>query len=81
MKPRRITIVQGAFFPVPPLRGGAVEKDWQALGREFARQGHHVTHISRLCDGLSVTEERDGVQHVARARLRPAGFAAATEVA
>lgn len=63
MKPRRITIVQGAFFPVPPLRGGAVEKYWQALGREFARQGHHVTHISRLCDGLSVTEERDGVQH------------------
>ncbi len=60
----RITIVQGAFFPVPTLRGGAVEKVWLALGREFARRGHTVTHISRLCDGLPKTQELDGVRHV-----------------
>jgi glycosyltransferase involved in cell wall biosynthesis len=60
----RITIVQGAFFPVPPIRGGAVEKVWLALGREFARHGHTVTHISRLCDGLPPSEVLDGVQHV-----------------
>ncbi len=60
----RITIVQGAFFPVPTLRGGAVEKVWQALGREFARRGHAVTHISRLCDGLPGSEVLHGVRHV-----------------
>ena len=60
----RITIVQGAFFPVPTLRGGAVEKVWEALGREFAKRGHAVTHISRLCDGLPEREEIDGVTHV-----------------
>ena len=64
MKPMRITIVQGAFFPVPTLRGGAVEKYWLALGREFARRGHAVTHISRRCDGLPEREEIDGVKHV-----------------
>jgi glycosyltransferase involved in cell wall biosynthesis len=65
----RITIVQGAFLPVPALRGGAVEKVWDALGREFARRGHEVTHISRLCDGLPESEERAGVRH-----LRLLGF-------
>lgn len=60
----RITIVQGAFLPVPPLRGGAVEKVWEALGREFARRGHAVTHVSRLCDGLPAAETAAGVRHV-----------------
>jgi len=60
----RITIVQGAFFPVPPIRGGAVEKVWLALGREFAKRGHAVTHISRLCDDLPASEILDGVHHV-----------------
>ncbi len=60
----RITIVQGAFLPVPPLRGGAVEKYWLALGREFARRGHTVTQFSRWCDGLPAEEMRDGVRQV-----------------
>ena len=42
----KITIVLGAFFPVPPLMGGAVEKVWFALAQEFARLGHEVTQIS-----------------------------------
>ena len=60
----KISIVQGAFLPVPTLRGGAVEKIWFALGQEFARRGHDVTHYSRLCDGLPETEMIGGVRHV-----------------
>lgn len=60
----RITIVQGAFLPVPPLRGGAVEKIWFALGKEFVRRGHQVTHISRRFEGLQRTEVIEGVRHI-----------------
>jgi len=60
----RITIVQGAFLPVPPLMGGAVEKIWFALGKEFARRGHEVVHISRLCNGLPREEVIEGVRHL-----------------
>lgn len=60
----KITIVQGAFLPVPPLLGGAVEKIWQALGQEFVRQGHQVTHISRAYGDLPAREtDADGVEH------------------
>jgi glycosyltransferase involved in cell wall biosynthesis len=60
----KITIIQGAFLPVPPLRGGAVERVWFALGKEFAKEGHCVTHISRCCDGLPEAETVDSVKHV-----------------
>jgi glycosyltransferase involved in cell wall biosynthesis len=60
----KIAIVQGAFLPVPPMRGGAVEKIWFALGQEFVRRGHEVTHYSRLCDGLPATETIGGVRHI-----------------
>ncbi|MEI6561001.1 MAG: glycosyltransferase family 4 protein [Verrucomicrobiota bacterium] len=60
----RITIVQGAFLPVPPLMGGAVEKIWFALGKEFARRGHEVVHVSRLCEGLPREEVIEGVRHL-----------------
>ncbi len=60
----RITILQGAFLPVPPLRGGAIEKAWFRLGKSFAREGHEVTHVSRLCDGLPINEAIEGVNHV-----------------
>jgi len=59
----KITLLQGAFLPVPPLRGGAIEKAWQALGEAFVRAGHEVTHISRLCDGLPQGEKIAGVEH------------------
>ncbi len=67
--PLKITIAQGAFLPVPPLRGGAVEKVWFALGQEFAKRGHEVTHFSRQYPGLPDTEVIAGVRH-----LRVAGF-------
>ncbi|MBC8009254.1 MAG: glycosyltransferase family 4 protein [Burkholderiales bacterium] len=60
----KITIVQGAFYPVPTRRGGAIEKIWFALGQEFARRGHEVTHYSRLCDDLPASETIAGVRHV-----------------
>src|SRR4051794_11725604 len=57
----KITIVQGAFFPVPPIRGGAVEKIWYQLGREFASRGHTVMHISRNHDEPVVASEDSAV--------------------
>jgi glycosyltransferase involved in cell wall biosynthesis len=64
-----ITIVQGPFLPVPPVAGGAVEKLWFDLGREFARRGLGVTHISRSWPGLPRLGDVDGVAH-----RRIAGF-------
>ncbi len=60
----KICILQGAFLPVPPLSGGAVEKMWFSLGPEFVRQGHEVTHISRAWESLPVEETLNGVQHL-----------------
>ena len=63
----RITIVQGAFLPVPTLRGGAVEKIWFELGKHFSRQGHSVCHLSRRFPGLPSQEVIEDVRHL---RLR-----------
>src|SRR5438045_4470993 len=60
----KITIVTGAFLPVPPIMGGAVEKAWHALAREFARRGHEVVLVSRKVPELSSEELADGIRHV-----------------
>jgi glycosyltransferase involved in cell wall biosynthesis len=60
----KITVVLGAFFPVPPIMGGAVEKVWFVLAREFARRGHRVVQISRTMPQLHRRESIAGVQHV-----------------
>ncbi len=59
----KITILQGAFLPVPPLLGGAVEKMWFALGKDFVRQGHEVVQVSRSYADLPDEEWIDGVLH------------------
>jgi glycosyltransferase involved in cell wall biosynthesis len=59
----KITIVLGAFFPVPAVKGGAVEKIWFALGREFARRVHEVIEISRSTSQLPREQILDGVKH------------------
>jgi len=59
----KITILQGAFLPVPPLLGGAVEKMWFALGKDFVRQGHEVVQISRSYADLPAEEWIEGVLH------------------
>jgi len=60
----KITILQGPFLPVPPLAGGAVEKLWFQLGKEFAACGHFVTHISRTFVGLPLSETISSVHHI-----------------
>lgn len=51
-------------MPIPPLRGGAVEKAWFSLGREFAQRGHQVTHVSRTFPELPDEQWLDGVHHL-----------------
>src|SRR6516162_1672033 len=60
----RITCVLGPYLPVPPLRGGAVERIWQSLCVEFARLGHEVTLISRRYDNLPIEEVSSGVRYI-----------------
>lgn len=57
----RITCIIGPYLPVPPMRGGAVERIWQNLCSEFARMGHDVTLISRRFGDLPSEETRNGV--------------------
>jgi len=60
----KITILQGAFLPVPPLLGGAVEKMWFRLAHEFCALGHHVTYISKCHPNLLDEETVDGIHHI-----------------
>jgi len=60
----KICIVIGAFLPIPPKKGGAVEKRWLRLAEEFAALGHEVTMISRTYPGLPERETLRGVAHV-----------------
>lgn len=62
----RITILTGPWHPVPPLRGGAVERMWQGLAEEFARRGHRVTFLSRSFSGLPIHEMTSGVRYIRR---------------
>ncbi|WP_299247273.1 glycosyltransferase family 4 protein [uncultured Cytophaga sp.] len=59
-----IVIVQGAFLPVPPIQGGAVEKIWFRMGQEFAAVGNKVTHISKTHADLPTVEMQHGVTYV-----------------
>jgi len=52
----------GFFLPMPPVAGGATEKSWHGLAREFARRGHDVTVLSRTWPGWPRSEIIDGVQ-------------------
>jgi glycosyltransferase involved in cell wall biosynthesis len=60
----KINILQGAFLPVPPIKGGAIEAVWFLLGQEFAKHGHEVTHISCIHKDLKKTETIAGVNHL-----------------
>jgi len=51
-------------MPVPPILGSSVEKIWFALGREFARRGHQITHISRQHSSLEREELVEGVRYI-----------------
>jgi glycosyltransferase involved in cell wall biosynthesis len=60
----KITIVTGAFLPVPPTMGGAVEKAWFALAQQFARRGHEIVFVSRHVPGMEREEFVDGITHI-----------------
>ncbi len=60
----KIVIIQGAFFPIPPIIGGAVEKRWYKMGHEFAKNGHEVIHISRKYNSLRESEQVNGVNYI-----------------
>ena len=57
----KIVLVQGAFLPIPPIRGGAVEKRWYLLAKEFVKQGHEVIHICKSFENMLDEETVDGV--------------------
>jgi glycosyltransferase involved in cell wall biosynthesis len=57
-----INIAMGFFLPVPPVAGGAMEKAWFRLGREFAAAGHMVTLLSRCWPNFPLREKIDGVE-------------------
>jgi glycosyltransferase involved in cell wall biosynthesis len=60
----KITIVTGAFLPVPPIMGGAVEKAWFGLAQEFARRGYEVVFVSRKVRELPRKEVVDAIKHI-----------------
>jgi len=60
----KITIVQGAFYPVPPLKGTSLEKFWHELGADLVRRGNQVVHISRRYPSLPEKEILRGVKHI-----------------
>ena len=49
---------------MPPLRGGAVEKMWFELGKQFTQLGNSVCQVSRRFEGLPAVELIEGVRHV-----------------
>lgn len=65
----KISIVAGFLLPIPPVRGGAMEKTWARLAENFAAAGHEVTFISRRWPGWPDRETLAGVRHL---RLRGA---------
>lgn len=65
----RITVVTSFFLPVPPVAGGASEKIWFRLAKEFAAAGHDVTLVSRTWPGLPERATGDGLIY-----LRLPGF-------
>jgi glycosyltransferase involved in cell wall biosynthesis len=65
----RITVVLGAFLPVPTTMGGAIEKVWLSLAADFVRRGHEVVMISRAVGDAPREQIMEGVRH-----LRVRGF-------
>jgi glycosyltransferase involved in cell wall biosynthesis len=60
----RITIVIGPFYPIPPVRGGAVEKVHFLLAGAYRDAGHEVTIVSRRYPGFANDEVVDGIRHL-----------------
>jgi len=71
----KITIATGPIFPVPAVRGGAVQRLWEGLAREFAKRGLEVTIFAREFPGQATEETVDGIRYVRRG-----GYAQSTSI-
>lgn len=70
MKPLRITMVCGPFYPTPPAPTGAVQRLWYDLCVRFAQKGHHVTVLAKHAEGQATDETVDGVRVLRRTAMR-----------
>lgn len=61
-----ITIATGPIFPVPAVRGGAVQRLWEGLAGELAERGQDVTVFARAYPGQPPEERVNGVRFVRR---------------
>ncbi len=60
----RISIVIGPFYPIPPVRGGAVEKVHVLLAGAYRDAGHEVTIVSRRYADFPNDDVVDGIRHL-----------------
>ena len=60
----KITICMGPCYPVPLIRGGAVQRMWWGVARELAKRGHEVTIFARAFPHQPKTEASDGIRIV-----------------
>lgn len=70
MKPLRITMICGPFYPTPPAPTGAVQRLWYDLCVRFAQKGHHVTVLAKRAEGQAADETVDGVRILRRTAMR-----------
>lgn len=56
-----INVVLGPWLPMPPVRGGAMQKSWYGLAREFVRAGESVAVFAKRFPGQSDRETLEGI--------------------
>jgi glycosyltransferase involved in cell wall biosynthesis len=71
----KITIATGPIFPVPAVRGGAVQRLWEGLAKQFVKRGHEVTIFAREFPGQAKEETVEGIRYVRRG-----GYAQSTSI-
>ena len=60
----KICIIQGPFLPIPPFKGGAVEKMWYGLSKKFKNKKHKIFYISKKTNYLKNKEYKNGIYHL-----------------
>ena len=54
----------GCFFPGTSTSWGCDRESMEALGKEFAKLGHEVTHISRKFEALPERSTDGNIEHI-----------------
>lgn len=60
----KINIFTGPMLPIPPVKGGAVQRRWQGVAEEFAKCHHEVTIFTRSYHGQASEQVINGVSYV-----------------